>query len=207
MQNGGYARRRRGEVSAHGSVNHRPKADYLALPGSRQLHILHVIPAVYRGLKVFRAGFGPLNRAAQLHGAKNGDHLVGIEGGLAAETAAYFWRDDANLMLAQARDQRGQKPGDVRVLATAPESQLPHGRQPGSNRRARLHRVGNQLLLPYGVAHHHFGGGEGGIHIAPGRHPMEGLVIRGLLVNLGRSGLEGRFRVNHGGQWLVINRD
>ena len=142
-----------------------------------------------------------------MHGAEGGNHLVGVDRNLAAEAAADLGGDDPYLVLRHAGNQRTQEAGDVRILAGAPDGQLAHGTQPACQRRARLHGVGHQALLDDGVAYDYVGRLKGRVGVATDSHPMKGLVVRGVLVELRGTILHRRYRVHHGGQRLVADVD
>ncbi len=120
VQDGGNAGGGGGKVGAHAGVDHRANAGDPALAGGGHLRVLDMVSAMGGGLVVFRAGLGPLDRAAQLHGAESGDHLIGVHRDFAAETAPYFRGDDPDFMLRHPGDQRAEEPADMGVLGGAP---------------------------------------------------------------------------------------
>ena len=75
----------------------------------RELDLLHVIAAVRRRLVVLAARLGPLDRPPELHRAEHGDEVARIRGDLAAEPAADFRRDHAQLVSGHAGDERQRK--------------------------------------------------------------------------------------------------
>ena len=155
--------------------------------------------------KILRPCLRPLHRAAQLHGAEGGNHVPGVDGNLRAKAAAHFRGDYPYLVFRDAGNQARHKAGDVGVLGGVPESEFTHSRYVGGDGRTRLHRIRYQLLLDDGVSYHHRSVGEGIIGITPGGDPVEGLVARGVFVQLGRALLRGRFRVNYNRQRFVVH--
>ena len=80
-----------------------------------------MVAAMNRRLISLRTSGGPFDGAAQLHGAKRRNHLVGVYRNLATEPAADLCGDDTYLVFGYSSDQRGQEPAYVRILAGAPQ--------------------------------------------------------------------------------------
>ena len=111
-------------------------------------------------------------------------------------------------MLRDARYEAGNEPGNVRVLGSVPDSQLPHRRQVAGNGGTGFHGIGNQLLLKDGVFDHYgVRVGKGGVGIAAGGNPMERLIVGGILMQLRRAALQGRLRVDYCRQRFVVHCD
>ena len=208
MQDGGNARGGGREISAHAGIDHAADAGNAPFPGRRHFHIFHMIAAVGSGDKVLRPGFGPLDRPAQLHRAKGGNHLPGIDGDFTAKPAAHFRGDNPDFMLRNPGDQAGNKPGDMRILGSVPEGQFPHRRQVAGNGGTRFHGIGNQFLLDDGVPDNHRGRvGKGGVGIAAGGNPMERLIVGGIRMQLRRALLQSGLRIHHRRQGFVVHAD
>ena len=205
MQDGGYPRRRGGQVRAHPGINRAADGSHLALGVGCHLHILHMVAPVGSGDIVLGAGFRPFHRNPQLHRAEGGNHLPGIDRDFRPEAAAHLRRDDPDLMLRHPGDQAGHEPRNVRVLRRVPQRQFPHCRRPGGNGRPGFHRRGNQLLLLNGFADHNGGLGKGGVGVPAGGHPVERLVAGRVLMQLRRPRAQRRLRVDDGRQRLVVH--
>ena len=95
----------------------------------------------------------------------------------------------------------------MRVLAGAPQGQLSHCAGPICDRRAGFHGVGDKPLLEDGVFHHHIGGGEGRVGIAPLCNPVERLVVGGVLVYLRSAWLHGFIGADHRRERFVVHID
>ena len=208
MQDGRDARGGGGQVSAHPGIDHAADAGDAALPGGGHFDIFDMVATVGGGDKVLRPGFGPLDRPAQPHRAKGGNHFPGIDGDFAAEAAAHFRGDNPYLMLRDAGDQAGDEAGDVGVLGSVPDGQFPHRGQVAGNGGTGFHRVGDEFLLNDGVSDNYgVRVGKGGVGVAAGSDPMEGLIVGGVRVQLRRAGLQGRFRIDYCRQRFVVHRD
>ncbi len=181
------AGRRRREKRAHARPHGAAQSEDVAVAGRGHLDFLHMIAAMRRRLIVLAAGFGPLDRAAQLHRAERGDEFAGVRGDLAAEPAAHFRSDHAQLVLGHAGDERSEEAEDVRVLRRVPERQLAGRGDPVGQRRSRFHRGRNQPLLDDAILDDDIGFGERGVHVTAGHDPVKRLVVRNVGVNLRRA--------------------
>ena len=207
VQNRRYARGRGGKVGPHAGVDHAADAGNAAIVVSGHFHVFHVVATVGTGNKVLGTGLGPLDGTAQLHGAEGGNHLPGIDGNLGAEPAAHLGGDNANLVLRYAGHEAGNETGDMGILGGVPDGQVSHRGHVAGDGGTGLHGVGNQPLLNDGIADHHVGSGKGVVSISSGGHPVESLVARGVLMQLGRALPQGGLGIDHGGQGLVVHAD
>jgi len=89
-----------------------------------QLGVDVVVAGEAVGLQVFGAVLDPLDRQAGLDGGDAGDDVAGIDGYLAAEAAADVGRDDANLVLRDAGDEREDGADGVRRLGGHVDGEL-----------------------------------------------------------------------------------
>ena len=96
-----------------------------------------------------------------------------ICGDLAAEAAADLRRDDAQLVLGHAGDERHDEADDVRVLRRVPQRQLAGRRRELRDRAARLHRRRDQPLLDDAIADDDVGRRERGVDVAARDGPVE----------------------------------
>ena len=132
---------------------------------------------------------------------------AGVGGDLAPEPAADLRRDHPDLVLAQSAHARREEPHDVRVLRRVPERQLPGRGGVAGQRRPRLDRVRDQPLLDDAVGEDDLGLLEGGVDVATGHRPVERLVTRDLVVELGCPVLGRLLGVDHRRERLVVHLD
>ncbi len=83
----------------------------------------------------------------------------------------------------------------------------PDARAPCRERRARLHRVRNQPLLNDPFLDDDVGVLERGVEVAAGDRPVKRLVAGDVGVKLRRAGHRGLWRIDDGGQRLVVDVD
>ena len=135
------------QVGAHVGEQADLEAEQRAVGLRGDLDVLDLVAAVDGGLVVLAARLGPLDRAAELLGDDEGEHLLGVDVELEAEAAADVGRDDADLVLADAGDQREHDAQDVRDLGGGVDGVLV-GRGDGrDDDGARLHRRAHEALL------------------------------------------------------------
>ena len=89
--------------------------------------------------QVLRAVLHPLHRLAGEDRADHGAHVAGIDRHLVAEAAPDVGRDDADLVLRQARHDRVERAVGVRRLRRRPERQLAGHAVAVGDRAAGLH--------------------------------------------------------------------
>ena len=184
----------------------RRREDRPVLAGGH-LHVLDVVAPVDRRAVVLAARLGPLDRAAA-HLRGEDDHRVfRVVGDLAAEAAADFRRDDADLVLGDPRVEREQEAHDVRVLRGHPEGDLVGRGRVLRQRRPRLDGVGDQALVDDPLLDDHVGGAEGGVRVAPFDVPLEADVVRNVRVELGLALLRRLLGVGDVGQGVVVHFD
>ena len=124
------------------------KPDDLAVRVEREFGVRDVIAAVRVGQEGFGALGRPFDRPVDLLGRPGADRLLGVDEDLRAEPAADVGRDDAQLVLGREAHERGQhEPRDMRVLARRVERDRVGPRIVVAERRARLHRVGDQAVV------------------------------------------------------------
>ena len=193
-----------------------PDAPDAAVAGDGDL-AAHVVVAGEGGAhEVLRAVLHPLHR---LPGDDRGDHradVAGVDADLVAEAAPDVRRDDPDLVLGQARDERVERAVGVRGLRRGPEGELPGDRVHVGDGTAGLQRrrmdpgidhvlhddelIGRRLRL----GEQRVGGG------AVAGFPVEDVVV-GLAVLVGAdhrgAGVEGPRGVDHRVQWLVLHLD
>ena len=207
MQDCRDPRRRRREIRAHAGPRRGAQPEDGAVLPRRELDLLHVAPAVRGGLEVLAPGLGPLDRAAEPHRAEHRDEVRGVRGDLAAKAAAHLRRDHAQLVLGHPGHDRAQEPEDVGVLCGVPHRQLAGGSAPLCQRGPRLHRIRNEPLLDNPFLDDDLGVPERRVDVAAGHHPVEGLVVRHISVQLRRTGSESQLRIGHRRQRFVLDLD
>ena len=200
MEDGGYTRPGGGEIGAHSGPYLGSQARDLALSGGCHLDVLDVVTAVGGGLVVLAAGLGPLHRPAHLHGTEGYDGFIGVECDLAAEAAPHLGSYHPELVLGHSSHHGAEKAGDMGILGGVPQGELSAGAGPLGYSRAGLNCVRYEPLLDYAFTHHYLGGAEGSVRVAPSDHPVEGLIVGGLLVQLGRPRLQSLLGVYYHGQ-------
>ena len=137
------------------------------------------------------------------------NRLLGVDEDLRAEAAADVGRDDAELVLGREADEGGEhEPRDMRVLAGRVERQHVGAGIVFADRRARLHRVGDQTVVDEVELGHMRGLGESrvGRRLVAEMPVEDGVVGRGVVdLRLRRRGRLGE--VGDGRQHAVIDVD
>ena len=119
----------------------------LAVGGRADLHV-HVVVAGEAGARqVLGARLDPLDRPSDLQRADDRADVSGIHRHLVAEAAAEIRRDDVDLVLGDAGDERERRAIDVRRLRRHVKLQAPH-RVEVRDAAARLERGGMAALEP-----------------------------------------------------------
>ena len=189
-------------------LTRRPVMSPWRVPGD--LEIGDVIATVDRALVILASTLGPLDRpAADRLAGEHAQRHVGIAEDLGAERAPDIGADAADLVLRDAGHERGQQQAlDVRRLAGHPDRVLVGAGVVPADVATGLHRVRDQPLIDDPLADHHLGSVDGGVGpgLVPDR-PLEDDVVRGVLVELRRAGLDGLLGIDHGGQGLPIDDD
>ena len=197
------------EVGAERGVGRHAHRLDPALGVDRRRHLRHVVAALHVGKEGFRPLRGPGDGAPELARGPGEDHVLGVDEGLHAETAADVVAQHPDLGRLQAEDVLAQTIANiVRALAAGPERQASVlGVDPGG-RGARLHggdhdAVVDQLDLDF-VA----GGGEGRLDGgAIAQFPVEHQVVLDMRPDSWRAGLRRAHGVDDGRQRLVIDLD
>jgi hypothetical protein len=166
-----------------------------------------VIAAVRRGLEILAAAFGPLHGTIQRHRAEARDEVCRICRDLAAKPATHLGSDHAKLVFRDPGDDRAQETKDVRILRRVPQRQLAGGPAPLRERRARLHRVGDEPLLDDPLLDDDLGIRECRVDVAARHGPVEGFVAGHRGMQLRRPWLGCRLRIGHRRKRLVIDLD
>ena len=100
------ARRDQHQVGAHVGQQVDVQAAQPAVPVGGDPDPLPLVPAVVHGQVALAARLGPLDRPAELAGDQHREHLFGGDLELGAEAAAHVGRDDPDVLLRDAGDQR-----------------------------------------------------------------------------------------------------
>ena len=166
-----------------------------------------MISPVRRRLIVLAARLVPLDRAAQLLGAVDGDEFAWVHRYLAAEPAAHLRRDDARAVFGHAGHGGIEEAQDMGVLRGVPKRQLARCLVVIRERCPGLHRVRDQPLLHDVLLEHHVGILERCIDVAARDTPVKRLVLRDVGVDLRCAVGGGVSRVRHGGLGLVVDLD
>ena len=200
------------QVGAHVGEQLDLQSQQRAVLPRRDLDVLDLVAAVRGGLVVLAARLGPLDRAAELAGDHQRQHLLGVDVELGTEAAAHVRRDDADLVLRDAGHQGQHHAQDVRDLRGRVERELVRGRDGRDDDAAVLHRGRDQALLLEAAAHHDrvvAGVGDGLGVVGSGAREVEQEALVGALVAVDqrRTLLEGLLHVDHGGQLVVLHRD
>ena len=146
------------------------QAGDLAAGVEREFGMGDVVAAMRVGEEGLGAVGGPFHRPVDLLGRPDADRLLGIDEDLRAEAAADIGRDHAQLVLGRDADEgRQHEPRDMRVLARRVEREGVRAGIVVADRRARLHRVGDQAIVDEVELGDVRGRGEGRVGRAPCR--------------------------------------
>ena len=210
IERGRDARADRRETAAEVGEGLDPDAGDLAVLRAGDLHLGDVVAAVGRALVVLATGLDPLDGAPadELRREHHEGH-VGVAEDLGAERATDIGRDTADLVLGDPGHERGQQqPLDVRRLARHPDRVLLGAGVVQADVAADLHRVRDQPLVDESLADDDLGGVDRGVR--PGLVadvPLEDDVVRGVLVELRRTRLDGLLGVDDRRQRLPLDVD
>ena len=173
-----------------------------AVPGTADLDVLQLGPALRHADQVLAARLGPAQRPAHLPGRPDDDERVPVDADLGAEAAAHVGHHHANLVRGHAQDAAQDEAAHLRVLRAVPDGQLAVFE--GGRRRASLHRQAGQPLVDDVLLDDHLAGAERGVvggyrvgerDVGPGRGEQQALVLDG-----GRG-------ADHHGQRVVVHAD
>ena len=126
------------ERAVVGEHLHAQAGDLPAL--ERQLAVHVVVAGEARRDEVSGAVLHPLDRPSDEERRGRGDDVAGVDRHLVPEAAAEVGRDDADLLLGQARDEGEERPVDVRSLRRHVDGRLPRGRVDVRDAAAALER-------------------------------------------------------------------
>ena len=145
----GRHRRREGrEIGAEIGERLHPQPGDLAVGVGREFGMGDVVAAMRVGEEGLGAVGRPFDRAIDLLRRPDADRLFGIDEDLRAETAADIGRHHAQLVLRRDADEgRQHEPRDMRVLARRVEREGILALVPFADRRAGLHRIGNEAIV------------------------------------------------------------
>ncbi len=201
-----HARRDGLEVRAHRRGQPRADSGDLALGRGGELDLLDHVAPVDRRQVPLGALLGPLDRAAELAGERDHDHVLGVHVELGAEAAADVRRDHADLRLGHAEDERVGGAHDVRPLRRGRDRDVA-GRVHLAERGARLHRGRDQPLLAVALLDRHGRVREDLVRFAGDERPRVRLVAGRVVVNGRRTVGNRQFDVGHVRQRLVVDLD
>ena len=117
-----------------------PQAEHLAVVAQGQLALHVEVAGEPGGDQVAGAVLDPLDRPPDQQRGRGGDHIAGVDRDLVAEAAADVGRDDLDLVLGQAGDQREHRPVGVRGLGGHVDGGLAGDRVDVGHAAAGLHR-------------------------------------------------------------------
>ena len=148
VQVGGHAGREEREIRAEIRDRAHAEAEHVAVGIERELGVSHVIASLRVGEETLTTCRRPLHRASDLLRRPREYAFLGIDEDLGAEAAADIGRDDAELVLGNAEDERAHdEPMDVRILRRDPQRQVIRALIIARQRRARLHGDGGEALV------------------------------------------------------------
>ena len=201
-----HARRDRLEVRAHRRRQAGANAGDLALGRRGELDLLdHVAPVDRRQVSLGTL-LRPLDRAAELAGERDHDHVLRVHVELGAEATADVRRDHADLRLGNAEDERVGRAHDVRSLRGGRDRHVAGGAHL-AERGARLHRRRDQPLLAVVLLDRHGRVREDLVRVAGDQRPRVRLVAGRVVVNGRRTAGDRQFDVGHVRQRLVVDLD
>ena len=163
-----------------------------------------------RRLVVLAASLDPFHRspADQLAGEHHEGH-VGVAEDLRSERAADVGADAPHLVLGDAGHERRQQEAlDVRRLARHPDRVLVGARVVPADVAADLHRVGDQAVIDEPLLDDDLGVGDRLVRaVLVADRPGEDFVVRGVVVELGSTGLHGGLGIDDGRERLPVDLD
>src|SRR5579859_813754 len=115
-----------------------PKRLHRAVARCGQLSGDVIVACEAIGLQILRAILDPFDGQPGLDGRDRGDDIAGIHGYLAAESTSNIWRNDTDLVLRDATDQRENGAYGVRRLRGHVDRQLAADPVEGSHATAGL---------------------------------------------------------------------
>ena len=206
----GRDRRREGrEIGAHVGDRIDPERQELAVLVHGELGMARMVAALRVGDEGLRPVGRPFDRPLHLGGGPGDDRLLGIMVDLGAEAAADVRRHDPELMFRQMQHEGAhQQADDMRVLAGGIERVVARTAVVFADRRARLHRVGDQAVVDQVELGDQLGFGEGGVDRGlVADLPLVAGVGRRLVEQLGGSRLHRIGRFDRRRQHAVVDLD
>ena len=172
----------------------------------------HVIVAGERGgHQVLAAVLHPLHRFSGDDRPDDGQHVSRVDADLVAETAADVRRDDLDLVLGDAGDQRVDGAVGVRRLIRGVDQQLSGHRVHRRDGAAGLHRCGMHSGIEHLLGDDDLGIGEDPLGLdGVARFPVEDVVVvlaLDVVPDDGGTGLQRPLGVDDRGQRFVVDLD
>ncbi len=182
------------------------KSDNLATGINSQFSLRYMIAAVRVGEKTFRAFCGPFDRAADVLGGPDANHLFRVDKDFGPKTTTNVRCDHTKLMLrCQPVKSRNDQPCDVRVLACCIKRIALRARVISPNRSTRLHGIWNEPVVDNIKPRDVSGAFECGVRLGfVAEAPIEDAVVRRLIMHL-RLGLHGLAGISYMRQFLITN--
>ena len=206
---GRHAGRERREIGAQVGDRMGAQAGDLARRVDRQFGVTEMVAAMRVGEERLGAVGRPFHRAVDFARRPDAHGLLGVDEDFRAEAAADIGRDDAQLVLGRDADEgRQHEARDMRVLAGGEQRQIIRARIIFADRRARLHRVGDQPVVDEVELGDVFGRGErriGGGLVA--KVPVVDGVVGGHFVDLRGARLGDGAKIHRRRQNAVIDDD
>ena len=169
-------------------------------------HVIAAVRVAEEGLGALR---GPLHWAVDFFRRPEAHGFFGIDEDFGAEAAADIGCDDPQLVLRRESDEgREDEPRHVRVLAGGVERERVGTGIVFADRRARLHRVGDQPVVDDVELRHVSCGGEGRVGRGlVAKMPVVDRVVGRDVMDLRLSGARGLRQIDHRGQFAIVDLD
>ena len=136
------------EVGAHVGQRRHLEREEFRVGVERQLDMGDMVAAMRVRHEAVRALGGPFDRPPHLAGRPGDDRFLGVVVDLRPEAAADIGGDDAQFRLRDVQHKGAhQQPDDMRVLARRIKGVLAGGAVVFADRRARLHRIGDEPIV------------------------------------------------------------
>ena len=148
VKDGGYRRRKSGQVCAHVRIGVDAHCEELAVGIHRHFGMAYMVAAMGVGQERLSALAGPLDAAVDLLGGPGQRHVFGVQEDFGAKATTHIGCDHAHLVLGQAQHKSGHKQAlNVRILVGDIQRVFLGRAAVHADGGTRLHGVGHQAVV------------------------------------------------------------